>query len=55
MAFCAWAGEATIEADPPTPAAITKAVINRLKVMGSPVKTIRAQRPRFRSPNLNAI
>src|ERR1700733_10802733 len=43
-AFCAWAGEATIEADPPTPAAITKAVINRLKVMGSPVKTMRIPR-----------
>ena len=37
-AFCAWAGDATIEADAPTPAAIIKAVINRLKVMGSPVK-----------------
>jgi hypothetical protein len=38
MALWARAGEATIEADPAMPAAITQAVINRLKVMGSPVK-----------------
>jgi hypothetical protein len=37
IAFWARAGEATIEAEPATPAAIIQAVINRLKVMGSPV------------------
>lgn len=38
IALCAWAGEATIEAEPPMPAAIAQAVIDRLKVTGSPVK-----------------